>query len=300
MKALRVTISTVAVGRPRPAESRNLANIAQATGGKFYAVNNPNALPRIYQREARRVARPLVYESEHGIRLQIRSQHEIISGIDDPAADHRLRAHHPQGKPAGGNRAGLSPAGGPGEQHDPGRLALRAGQGGGLHQRRRRPLDQATGRTSRPTTSFSARWSAGQCGRPAAADKFTMATEVVDGQVRVVVNALDKNDEFRQFPRHDGHGRRPRSEAAADRRWCRPRRAATSARCRSATPAAISSSSGPGAGMAPIRTGVNVPYSDEFRDRATNDALLGQLAALAPKGGAPGRMIEAAGDGRPR
>ena len=38
--------------------------------------------------------------------------------------------------------------------------------------------------------------------------------------------------------------------------------------------------------------GVNVPYSDEFRDRATNDALLAQLAAVAPKGGAPGQLIE--------
>jgi hypothetical protein len=56
---------------------------------------------------------------------------------------------------------------------------------------------------------------------------------------------------------------------------------------------------GPGAGMAPIRTGVTVPYSDEFRDLATNDALLGQLAALVPKGGAAGRVIEAAGDGPP-
>ena len=51
--------------------------------------------------------------------------------------------------------------------------------------------------------------------------------------------------------------------------------------------------------MAPIRTGVTVPYSDEFRDLATNDALLGQLAALRPKGGAPGQVIEAAGAGPP-
>ena len=44
--------------------------------------------------------------------------------------------------------------------------------------------------------------------------------------------------------------------------------------------------------MAPIRTGVNVPYSDEFRDRGPNDALLGQLAATVPKDGPAGRVIE--------
>ena len=53
--------------------------------------------------------------------------------------------------------------------------------------------------------------------RPAGdSGKFTMATEVADGQVRVVVNALDKNDEFVNFLGHDGHGHRSRSETAAD------------------------------------------------------------------------------------
>ncbi len=60
---LRVTVSTVAVGAPGPAESRVLDNLAKATGGKFYKVNNPRALPRIFQREVRRVAHPLIFES---------------------------------------------------------------------------------------------------------------------------------------------------------------------------------------------------------------------------------------------
>ena len=37
----------------------------------------------------------------------------------------------------------------------------------------------------------------------------------------------------------------------------------------------------PGPGQAPIRTGVSVPYSDEFRERGTNEALLKTLASLA-------------------
>jgi hypothetical protein len=48
----------------------------------------------------------------------------------------------------------------------------------------------------------------------------------------------------------------------------------------------------PGRGMAPLRTGVNVPYSDEFRDRGANDALLAELAAVQPKDGPPGQLIE--------
>ena len=33
--------------------------------------------------------------------------------------------------------------------------------------------------------------------------KFTVATDVKDGKVRVVVTALDKNDEFLELPQHD-------------------------------------------------------------------------------------------------
>jgi hypothetical protein len=55
----------------------------------------------------------------------------------------------------------------------------------------------------------------------------------------------------------------------------------------------------PGRGMTPLRTGVNVPYSDEFRDRGANDALLTQLAAVQPKDGPPGKLIEDAAEPRP-
>jgi hypothetical protein len=48
----------------------------------------------------------------------------------------------------------------------------------------------------------------------------------------------------------------------------------------------------PGAGQAPIQTGVNVPYSAEFRERATNEPLLATLAHMKPQGGAPGELIE--------
>jgi hypothetical protein len=48
--------------------------------------------------------------------------------------------------------------------------------------------------------------------------------------------------------------------------------------------------------VAPIFSGVNVPYSDEFRDRGTDEELLGQLAGMTPKGGKPGKVVEAPAD----
>jgi hypothetical protein len=43
--------------------------------------------------------------------------------------------------------------------------------------------------------------------------------------------------------------------------------------------------------MGVLRTGVNVPYSPEYRDTTTNEALLTSLASLRPEGGKPGEVI---------
>ena len=39
-------------------------------------------LPRIYQKEARRVARPLVFEHKEGFRPQVGYPHEMMQGIE--------------------------------------------------------------------------------------------------------------------------------------------------------------------------------------------------------------------------
>ena len=44
--------------------------------------------------------------------------------------------------------------------------------------------------------------------------------------------------------------------------------------------------------MAPILSGVNVPYSPEYLDRETNEGLVKALASLVTKGSGPGELIE--------
>src|SRR4051794_25870733 len=82
LKKDSVTVTTVAVGAHGPAGSQTLQDIATKTGGKYYIVNNAKALPKIFQREARRVARPLVYEPSPPVSPQIQSTHEIVQGLD--------------------------------------------------------------------------------------------------------------------------------------------------------------------------------------------------------------------------
>jgi hypothetical protein len=80
MRKQGITTTGVAVGND--AARGLLANIATRGGGKFYFVDNPRAIPRIFLQEARRVARPLVYEDEKGF-LPARTQpHELLQGVE--------------------------------------------------------------------------------------------------------------------------------------------------------------------------------------------------------------------------
>ena len=46
----------------RPGATAVMRNLANKTKGTFYIVTNPKALPRIYQKEARSISRPLIFE----------------------------------------------------------------------------------------------------------------------------------------------------------------------------------------------------------------------------------------------
>ena len=129
--------------------------------------------------------------------------------------------------------------------------------------------------------------------------KFTVATEIVDGQVRVVVSALDKNDEFLNFLNMTGTVVGPdlkpvplKMEQTAPGRYVG---AFAGREAGQLLPHAQ-----PRAGMAPIRAGVNVPYSDEFRDRDPNEPCWGNWRRWCPKGGAArAAVIDAAAKRRP-
>ena len=86
LRAMGVTISTVAVDAHGTAESQNMQDIANDGGGKYYSVKQSQtakALPRIFQKEARRVSRPLLFEQKSGIALKQKTLHEMLSGIDE-------------------------------------------------------------------------------------------------------------------------------------------------------------------------------------------------------------------------
>jgi uncharacterized membrane protein len=287
----KVTVSTVAVGTHGPAGHGELKRIANATGGKYYVVKSNKALPKIFQREARRVARPLVYENQAGMTPQIVSFNEMLNGIDGgipPITGYVMttKKENPLVEVSL-----VSPLPEAGENN-----SLLASWTYGL------------GRSVAFTTDTGKRWSNAWAGwenydkffsqmvrwsmRPVGDQgKFTVATDIEDDKVRVVVTALDKDDRFLNFLDMAGTALGPDMQPRDVKiEQTAPGRYIGTFDAKDAGSYFLMIS--PGAGQAPIRTGVDVPYSAEFKDRFTDEALLAMLAELTPKGGKPGRIIE--------
>ncbi len=289
--AAKVTVSTVAIGTHGPANSATLKQLALDTGGKYYEVRNNNALPRIFQREARKVARPLVYEQANGFSPQIHYPHEMLSGIEAPLPPITGYVMTSVKDNPLVEMALLSPMPKDGDNN-----VILASWTYGL------------GRTVAFTSDAGVRWAKSWndwpgydkffsqmvrwAMRPTGdLGKFSVATDVVDGRVRVVVTAIDKDDEYINQLSLAGTALAPDMSARELKmQQVAPGRYQGEFDAKDAGSYFVALS--PGAGQAPIQTGVNVPYSAEFRERVTNEPLLTSLAAMKPQGGVAGELIE--------
>ncbi len=286
-----IKISTVAVGAHGPAESSLLQSIATETGGKYYRVTNPKALPRIFQIEARRVARPLVKEDPKGIPLVVTDpSHEMIQNIgegvppvtgfvftevkENPLVEVLMRAKEID------QRNGTILAA---WRYGAGKTVAFTSDAG------RKWANSWTGWEGYDKTfSQMVRWAM----RPVNEEgKFTISTDTKDGKVRVVVTALDKNDEFLNFLNMSAAGSGPELEnIELNFRQEAPGRYVGEFTADQAGSYLLAVNTGQGNTM--LLTGVTVPYSAEYREREENKALMTTLASLKPSGGQPGMMIE--------
>ncbi len=289
--AEQIKISTVAVGAHGPAGHQILQKIATTTGGNYYVASNAAALPRIFMREARRVSRPLVAEPEGGVQPQIIYPHEIVQGLPRDLPDLRgyvlstvkeselvevsIRANRP---------------------YEPENQTILASWTFGL------------GRTAVFSSDVGKRWAgrwvewAGYdqfftqlvrwTMRPTKSDaKFTVAANYNGGQIEIVVNALTQNDEFLNFLDMSAVAVGPDLKPLpVVMRQAAPGRYIGAFAADTAGSYLLNVSPGPG--MAPLTTGVAVPFSDEYRIRQTNMNNLKQIAQLEPSGGQSGSLTE--------
>ncbi|REJ66436.1 MAG: VWA domain-containing protein [Planctomycetota bacterium] len=286
----KVKITTVGVGTHGPADSRELTRIARATGGKYYNVKNAKALPRIYQREVRRLAKSLEFLEPKGLQPQIVSDHEIVRGIEAPPPITGFVLTQRKESPLV-DVAMVSP-----KPADESNTTLLASWTYGL------------GRTVALTTDAGARWANSWTGwddyqkqfsqivrwsmRPIdESESMLVSTDVEDGKVKVVITAWDEDEQFANSLDLGGSVVDPElKERGLKIEQTAPGRYEGEFDADDAGGYFITINPGDGRGV--IRKGVSVPYSSEYRERESNLSLLKELAERVPEGGAPGRYIE--------
>lgn len=286
----QISISTVAVASHGLTDSKRLREIATATGGKYYSVSDGRALPRIFQREARRVSKPLVYEPEGGAIPQIVFPHESLQGVDtvlppitgfvltqtkqNPLAQVIIQSP----KPESPENATIAAA-----------------------------WTYGAGRTAVITTDGGARWASNWTQwdgyeklysqiirwlmRPAGeTGQFSIASSFRDGRVQVVVNALSKDDNYLNFLEMESVAIDPELKPIAVRlQQSAPGRYVGSFPANQTGSYFVNVV--PGVGNAPLSTGISVPYSDEYRARESDTYLMESLARQVPSGGQAGQVF---------
>jgi uncharacterized membrane protein/Mg-chelatase subunit ChlD len=289
-KKAGVTVSTVGIGTHDAPNRRLLESVAVETGGKFYDVRDPRALPAIFIREARKAARPLIKNLD-SVSPFVQTRHEMLQGVegplppingfvmtnlkDSPLVELVMRSPDPD---------------------DPVNSTVLASWTYGL------------GRTVAFTTDAGHKWAGAWQNwehydkffsqmvrwsmRPLGdTGKFTVALDQREGRVRATVTALDNNNEFLNFLNISGAALDPKLNPIDVRiEQVGPGRYVTEFPASSAGSYFLTLN--PGTGFAPLLAGVNVPYSPEYRDRETNEALLMSLVRLRPKDGGEGKIIE--------
>jgi uncharacterized membrane protein len=259
-----VVVTTVAVGAHGSVGTNTMKDIAKRTGGKYYKVRNANALPSIYQREVRRLARPLVFQREEGFRPRIVARHEIVQEISEPPPITGFVLTSKKENPL--VEVLMTSPVPSGDRNN----TILASWTYGLGRAVAWTTD--TGESSQGWArqwkdwpdykkffSKIVRWSM----RPVdESQNFMVATDTSDGKVRVMINAWDKDDEFLDFLNMTGSvvgpdmGRRD-----IDVKQIAPGRYLGEFDAADAGSYMILVN--PGRGKAPIRTGINVPYCAE-------------------------------------
>lgn len=287
MRAANITVSAVAVGQG--ADRPRLLNIAQQGGGKFYAVDNPKAIPRIFVNEARRVARPVVYENDKGFAPQTLGDQEILRGVAEPLPPLTGFVMTTLKESPLVELAMVSPLPGGRENTLLAAWTFGAGRAVAWTSDAGRRWAKAWPDWGGYDKLFSQmmRWAL----RPSDQDgRFQLAVDQRDGKATLVLNALDEESRFLNALSMTGTVVEPDLSAkTVSIRQTAPGR--YQGEFDATSPGSYFLTILPGPGRAPLRAGITVPYSAEYNERASNDRLLADLAGVQPVDGGPGKVI---------
>jgi hypothetical protein len=282
------TVLTAAHGNDLSALN-TMRNLANRTKGRFYNVTNPKALPRIYQKEARLISKPLIFEGPPPAWTPtIDHLSEPIVGVPDTVP------------PISG--LVLTAA----KENELVEVPLRSPFPTGQVNPLLAHWTYGLGRTVAFTSDAGRRWATAWTDwdsyaafwsqvvrwalRPVDKGNLTVVARQEEGRIKIVVDALDKDNEFLNFLEIRGNvvgpDFQPRSIELVQ----------TAPGTYEASVENAESSGnyfvnlaymGPDGASGVVRTGVSVPYSDEYRDLRSNRPALETLASVSD-----GRVIE--------
>ncbi len=291
----KIPISTVAIGAHTM--PMTMQDVAAKTGGKFYNVPDADgaALPKIIQRETRRVAKPLIRENPNGIGVGIPSTsaiHPVLAGIESselaPITGYVLttKKKHPLVETL--LEAAVSEA-----EREHGTIAA--------------VWQYGAGRTAAITTDAGQKWASAWVEaayfdklytqliqylmRPVGSSgDFLVSTEVDQGRTRAVVTAMNSEGESLDFLDLKARGVNPDNNGFDIRfKQIAPGRYAADFPSERAGNYLFSIF--PGKDYSPVLAGVTIPTAAEYSDRQTNVSLLTELSALEPAGGQAGQLV---------
>ncbi len=275
MRQAKITCSGVAVFPHSPADVASLANIAQATGGRFYNVRDPSTLPQIFIKEAQVIRRSLIVEKPVTPTLSD-GLNEIVRGL--PAQLPQLDGYVLTGPKGGVSQLLLTT-----EEDDPILAATQAG------------LGRCVAFTSTAGSLWAGdwlqwggyerfweqvvRWSA----RPAQSSDCEIFADVDGHDVMLTVELTDPEGGFVQLASISAQAIAPDMSAQhVSLRQAGPGRYRGSFRADQPGSYMVSlqyRKAGPGGESAMAQAVVTVPYAPEFDDLTDNFPLLAEIVA---------------------
>jgi len=274
-----ITVTGVAVFPHNPSDVQSLMRIAQATGGRFYNVTDPAALPKIFIKEAQVVRRSFIVERSFTPAVAY-SLSEIIGGLSRGLP--QLDGYILTGPKGGLNQLILvSPEAG---QADPILASCQSG------------LGRCVAFTSSADSRWAGKWLAWGgferfweqavrwAAKPAQSTECEVLADVHGQEVSITVEAVDAEGKFIQFAAIDGQviapdasslpleltqlgpgqyqGRFVGAEAGSYIVNLRYRKLGDDATTHIA------------------QTTINIPFAPEFRDLSDNAPLMAELSGL--------------------
>jgi uncharacterized membrane protein/Mg-chelatase subunit ChlD len=258
-----------------------MKNLADKTKGRFYNVTNSKALPRIYQKEARLISRPLIFERQPGWSPTLSYASEPVTGLpaEMPPITGLVLTSLKESELVEAPLMSPLPTGQP--------YPLLAHWTYGLG--RTLAFTSDAGRkwtTAWPTwDSYAAFWSqvVRWSMRPVDAGNLTLSVRRDEGRIKVVVDALDKENQFLNFLQIQGNAVDPdMNRTTVELAQTAPGRyegTIENAEQRGNYFVTLGYHGADGV-QGVISTGVSVPYSDEYRELQSNRVTLETIATL--------------------